>query len=63
MRKSLIASALVLLGVAAAPARAMPFPPMSDAPSAATLVAMGCGPGWTRGPYGHCHPMGAYGYG
>jgi hypothetical protein len=19
---------------------------------------MGCGPGWTRGPYGHCHPMG-----
>lgn len=21
------------------------------------LAAMGCGPGWTRGPMGHCHPM------
>ncbi len=22
------------------------------------LAAMHCGPGWTRGPMGHCHPMG-----
>jgi hypothetical protein len=21
-------------------------------------VAQGCGPGWARGPYGRCHPMG-----
>jgi hypothetical protein len=21
-------------------------------------VAQGCGPGWHRGPYGRCHPMG-----
>ena len=67
MRKTLIASALALLGLAAVPVRAMPFPPFSDAPSAATMVAFGCGLGWTRGPYGHCHPMGwghpVYGYG
>jgi hypothetical protein len=66
MRKAMIASALALLGLAV-PARAMPIPAFSDAPSAATMVAFGCGPGWTRGPYGHCHPMGwgypAYGYG
>ena len=24
---------------------------------AVTLVAEGCGPGWWRGPGGHCHPM------
>jgi len=62
MRKFLIASALALFGLAAAPAGAMPFPSLSDAPSLATPVAFGCGPGWTRGPYGHCHPM-HYGYG
>ena len=26
--------------------------------SGVTPVAFGCGPGWTRGPYGGCHPMG-----
>jgi hypothetical protein len=24
-------------------------------------VAQGCGPGWARGPYGRCHPMGGGG--
>jgi hypothetical protein len=62
MRKTSIVSALALLGLAAGSARAMPLPPLPDAPSATTLVAMGCGPGWTRGPYGHCHPIGGYGY-
>ncbi len=60
MRKALVASAFALLVPAAVPAQAMPFPSLSDTPSAATLVAYGCGPGWTRGPYGHCHPIGAY---
>jgi hypothetical protein len=36
----------------------MPFPALGAAPSGVTSVAYGCGPGWTRGPYGRCHPMG-----
>jgi hypothetical protein len=72
MRNMFVASAVALLGLAAAPADAMPFPPVGDGPSGATFVAYGCGPGWTRGPYGGCHPMGGvyvapgprvYGYG
>src|SRR4029077_13301159 len=66
MRKFLFTSALALLALATVPARAMPFPPIAKAPSDIALVAMGCGPGWVRGPYGGCHPMGygyAYGYG
>jgi len=57
MRKALMTSALALAGLAAAPATAMPFPPLSDGPAAIAPVAYGCGPGWTRGPYGGCHPM------
>jgi len=62
MRKMLLTSAIALLGLAAIPASAMPVAPLSDAPASITLVAMGCGPGATRGPYGHCHMMG-YGAG
>jgi hypothetical protein len=44
MRKIILATlAAAFLGLAAAPAGAM----------------QGCGPGWARGPYGRCHPMGA----
>ena len=58
MHKALLTSAIVaLLGLAAIPASAMPVAPLSNAPTGITLVAMGCGPGWTRGPYGHCRPM------
>jgi hypothetical protein len=68
MRRMYMMSAIMLLGLGAVPAKAMPFGPPPGAPSSVTLVAMGCGPGWTRGPYGHCHPMGyvaphLYGYG
>jgi hypothetical protein len=68
MRKTLIMSSVAMLGLMTVPALPMPFPSMSEAPSDTTLVAWGCGPGWTRGPWGHCHPMGygyrpAYGYG
>jgi hypothetical protein len=59
MRKALLTSALMLLGLAANPARAMPVAPVSGAPMSITQVAQGCGPGWYRGPYGRCHPMGA----
>ena len=62
MRKALLTSAIMLLGLTAVPARAMPLAPLASAPTSVTPVAWVCGPGWTRGPYGHCHPMG-YGYG
>lgn len=61
MQKTLIASALALMGLSAAvPAQAMPFPPLTDGQASVTLVAMGCGAGFTRGPYGHCHPIHGY---
>ncbi len=62
MRKVFTASAFALFGLAAVSANAMPFPSLNDGPSGVTPVAYGCGPGWTRGPYGGCHPMGGYGY-
>jgi hypothetical protein len=62
MRKTLLTSAIVLLGMAAVPAQAMPVAPLTGAATSVTQVAWGCGRGWTRGPYGRCHPMG-YGYG
>jgi hypothetical protein len=64
MRKTVFASALALLGLAAAvPADAMPFPPLADqTPSAITLTAGGCGGGFHRGPNGGCRPNGGYGY-
>jgi len=67
MRRTLIASLCALIGLAAAaPSQAMPFAPADHAGAGVTLAAYGCGPGWTRGPYGHCHPIGGprpvYGY-
>jgi hypothetical protein len=60
MRKTVFASALALLGVAAAiPAHAMPFPLLAgQAPSAITLTAGGCGAAFHRGPNGGCRPNG-----
>ena len=63
MRKAFTASAFALFGLMVGTADAMPFPTLNDGLSGATSVAFGCGPGWTRGPYGGCHPMGGYGYG
>ena len=62
MRKALLTWSIVLFGLAVIPARAMQVAPLSGAATGITPVAWGCGPGWTRGPYGRCHPMG-YGYG
>ena len=66
MRKLLVGSAFALVGLAAAPAGAMPFPPPADEVAPAfTLTAGGCGIGFHRGPYGGCRPNGgyyAYGY-
>ena len=58
MQRVLLTSAIMLLGLAAVPATAMPVAPLSGSPTGITQVAWGCGPGWTRGPYGLCHPMG-----
>ena len=59
MRKWILTLAGAAAGFAAAvPAQAMPFPSLSDERPGVTLIAQGCGPGWYRGPYGHCHPMG-----
>jgi hypothetical protein len=65
VRTLLIGSAFALVGLAAASADAMPFPPLADqTPSAITLTAGGCGIGFHRGPYGGCRPNGgAYAYG
>jgi len=58
MRTTLIASLFALIGLAAAaPSQAMPFAPADEA-GGVTLVAYGCGAGFTRGPHGHCHPIG-----
>ena len=62
MRKILFASGFALFGLAvAAPAEAMPFPPLgAEAPSAIVLTAGGCGIGFHRGPWGGCRPNGGY---
>ena len=51
-----ILGALLALGMAASAQAAMIAPPVERGPTV-TLVAEGCGPGWWRGPGGHCHPM------
>ena len=63
--KHLLIASVAFLGLAAVPAAAMPVAPLTDAPSAITLTAGGCGIGLHRGPYGGCRPNGgyhAYGY-
>ena len=54
MRKAFYASAIALLGLAAAPVQAMTIAPLSGASPDITLVAGGCGAGFHRGPYGGC---------
>ena len=51
------AAAGAIVAASALGAQAMPAAPMSsDTPI--VNVAMGCGPGFVRGPYGRCRPMG-----
>jgi hypothetical protein len=55
--KTIIVSASLAFGfVGAANAGMMPAP-IGVAGSAIVKVAEGCGPGFWRGPGGHCHPM------
>jgi hypothetical protein len=51
------AAAGAIVAASALGAQAMPAAPLaSDTPI--INVAMGCGPGFIRGPYGGCRPMG-----
>jgi hypothetical protein len=55
--KTIIVSASLAFGfVGAANAGMMPAP-VGVGASAIVKVAEGCGPGFWRGPHGHCHPM------
>ena len=58
--KSLFAAAVLAASIAGlGAASAMPMSPLGTTDSADVIqVAQGCGPGWARGPYGRCRPMG-----
>ena len=62
MRMSLIATALVLGGVAASAAQAMPMPDVAGQQQSSPVVKVdyACGPGWHLTPWGHCRPNRAY---
>jgi hypothetical protein len=55
MIKTLIVSASLAFGLATAADAAISPAPVGDA-AAIVKVAEGCGPGFWRGPAGHCHP-------
>jgi hypothetical protein len=57
MKTILAAAAFAIAGLGAA--NAMPLAPLSATDTAGVIkVAQGCGPGFARGPYGRCRPMG-----
>ena len=57
MKTILAAAAFAIAGLGAA--HAMPLAPLGTTASADVIqVAQGCGPGYARGPYGRCRPMG-----
>jgi hypothetical protein len=56
MIKTFIISACLSFVVATAADAAIAPAPLGNS-SAVVKVAEGCGPGFWRGPAGHCHPM------
>jgi hypothetical protein len=57
MTKSFMLATMLALGAAtAAGAGGVPVQ-RGGADTLLITVAEGCGPGWWRGPGGHCHPM------
>jgi hypothetical protein len=57
MRSIAAFAAVAALGLSSISAQAMPFsPPGAVGDSMIVKAAYGCGPGMTRGPYGHCRP-------
>jgi hypothetical protein len=57
MMKTILLSAALALGVASTASAAVTPAPVANFSSAIVKVAEGCGPGFWRGPHGHCHPM------
>jgi hypothetical protein len=53
----LILNAVLAAGLATSAHAAVMLAPMGDQGVAITRVAEGCGPGFWRGPGGHCHPF------
>jgi hypothetical protein len=59
MQKAFLSTVVALLGlIGGAPAKAMPLGLLPGTPPDVMVVSMGCGPGWTQGPYRHRHPTG-----
>ena len=57
MKTILAAAVFALAGLGAA--HAMPMTPLGATDSSEIIqVAQGCGPGYARGAYGRCRPMG-----
>ncbi len=57
MKTILAAAVFAIAGFGAA--QAMPLAPLGATGGAEVIqVAQGCGPGFARGPYGRCRPMG-----
>jgi hypothetical protein len=57
MIRSIVLSAALVLGLASAASAGITPAPVGNASSAIVKVAEGCGPGFWRGPAGHCHPF------
>ena len=57
MVRSIVLSAALVFGLATATSAGFTPVPVGNSDSLVIKVAEGCGPGWWRGPEGHCHPM------
>jgi len=56
LKTAMFAVALGLAGTSVTNAMVIPAP-VGDGDGVIVKVAEGCGPGWWRGPGGHCHPF------
>lgn len=52
---------MAFVALSAGSAQAFPVIALGQAPEVVTPVAQGCGPGWWRGPWGHCRDTPYYG--
>jgi hypothetical protein len=57
MVRTLALSAALAFGLVSAASAAVPAAPVGGSNSLIIKVAEGCGPGFWRGPGGHCHPF------
>jgi hypothetical protein len=57
MVRSMILSAALAIGFATVANAGFSPNTIGNSGDSVIRVAEGCGPGWWRGPGGHCHPM------